>query len=115
MIPSNSGCSKKKEEKPTLNTSLSMGSLKSRDRVSEAEKKPWEMRLIPILYVKIPFTEGKKKRLDAALWYTILSNMHFVNVGIPLEISFLHDKLCNDKRSSMNVNTGAKSSEMHIY
>lgn len=61
-----------------------MGSLKSRDkrRVDEGGKKPWEMRLIPILYIKIPFTKVRKKRPFGALWYKILSNMYFVNVGI---------------------------------
>jgi len=49
------------------------------------------MWLIPILYIKMSFTKGKKERPDADLWYIVLSNMHFVNVGTSLAISFLHN------------------------
>lgn len=46
-----------------------MGSLKSRDKgiVNEGGKKIWEMRLIPILNIKIPFTKVRKKRPVGAL------------------------------------------------
>lgn len=50
-----------------------------------------EIRLTPISNIKIPFTKGRKERCDAVLWYIILFDTHFANVGTSLEISFLHD------------------------
>lgn len=57
----------------------------------EPLKKHLEIRLLPSKNIKISFTKGKKERLYATVWYAILSDKHFVNIGTSLEISFLHN------------------------
>lgn len=63
-----------------------MGSLKSRDkrRVIEGGKKPWEMRLIPIFNIKIPFTKVKKKRPVGALWYAFCKCRYITGNILPV-------------------------------